>query len=158
MTEAYARKLKRWNLIALTGTLLFLVLLTAGAFWLWCRVFGPPEALRENNPLLTPQAAAEQLDLGATALWDTASYTITEDSGLDTLLHTDQWTATSPFQDDEADLVLRFGELYQLSLWSDGRADFYFGYSGRTMKSHAYYAIPNDVVGELTSSLSSSSV
>ena len=71
MTEAYARKLKRWNLIALTGTLLFLVLLTAGAFWLWCRVFGPPEAL----PLLTPQAAAEQLDLGATALWDTASYT-----------------------------------------------------------------------------------
>ena len=155
MTEAYARKLKRWNLIALTATLALLVLLMAGAFWLWCRVFGPPEALRRDNPQLTPQAAAKQLDLGAIAFWDTVSYIIEEDSGLDTLLHTDQWTSTSSFDSDEADLKLRFGEFYELSLWSDGKAAFYSGYSGRATKSHAYYTIPAGVVQELTSALSS---
>ncbi|OUO16441.1 hypothetical protein [Flavonifractor sp. An4] len=65
MTEDYARTLKRRTLVALVATLISLVLLGAAVFWMWCRLFGPPEFMRKDNPPLTPQSAQSQLDAGA---------------------------------------------------------------------------------------------
>jgi len=44
-------------------------------------------------------------------------------------------------------------ELYELSLWSDGKAAFYDGYSGHSTKSYAYYIIPTGMVKDLITSL-----
>lgn len=153
MTEDYARTLKRRTLIALVATLISMALLVGAMLWMWCSLFGLPEFMRKDNPMLTPQSAQVQLDTGATAYWQKASYSVPADSPLADLLHTEQWTSSSSFQNTEADLVLRFGELYELSLWSDGRASFYDGYSGRSTKAHAYYTIPTGVVKELTAAL-----
>lgn len=153
MTEDYARTLKRRTLIALVATLISLVLLGAAMFWLWCSLFGLPEFMRKANPSLAPQSAELQLDTGATVYWQDISYSVSADNDLGDLLHTEQWASSSAFQADEADLVLHFGELYELSLWSDGKASFYDGYSGRSIKAHAYYTIPTGVVKELTAAL-----
>ncbi len=153
MAEDYARTLKRRTLIALIATLISLVLLGAAMFWLWCSLFGPPQFMRKDNPSLTPQSAQAQLDAGATIYWQDTTYQVPPNSGLDQLLHTDQWTSTSAFQAEDADLVVHFGEFYELSLWSDGKAAFYDGYSGHSTKSYAYYAISTNVVQELIASL-----
>lgn len=153
MTEDYARTLKRRTLIALVATLISMALLIGAMLWMWCSLFGLPEFMRKDNPMLTPQSAQVQLDTGATAYWQDVSYSVPADSDLAELLHTEQWTSSSSFQTAEADVVLRFGELYKLSLWSDGRASFYDGYSGRSTKAHAYYTIPTGVVKELTAAL-----
>ena len=65
MTQEYANKLVRRNFIALTLTLLFMALLTAGAVGMWWGAFGPPDFLRKDNTLLTPQAAELRLENGA---------------------------------------------------------------------------------------------
>ena len=153
MAEDYARTLKRRTLIALIATLISLVLLGAAMFWLWCSLFGPPQFMRKDNPSLTPQSAQAQLDAGATIYWQDTAYQVPPNSGLDQLLHTDQWTSTSAFQAEDTDLVIHFGEFYELSLWSEGKAAFYDGYSGHSTKSYAYYAISNNVVQELIASL-----
>ena len=153
MAEDYARTLKRRTLVALIATLISLVLLGAAVFWLWCSLFGPPQFMRKNNPSLTPQSAQAQLDAGATVYWQDTAYEVPPHSGLDQLLHTDQWTSTSAFQAEDADLVIHFGELYELSLWSDGKAAFYDGYSGHSTKSYAYYATSTGVVQDLMASL-----
>ncbi len=153
MTEDYARTLKRRTLIALIATLISLALLGAVMFWLWCSLFGPPEFMRRDNPSLSPQSAQTQLDSGATVYWRETAYDVPADSDLGELLHTDQWTSVSAFQAGDADLAIHFGELYELSLWSDGKAAFYDGYSGRSTKSHAYYTIPTGVVEDLIASL-----
>ena len=49
--------------------------------------------------------------------------------------------------------MIHFGELYELSLWSDGKAAFYDGYSGHSTKSYAYYATSTGVVQDLIASL-----
>ena len=49
--------------------------------------------------------------------------------------------------------MVHFGEFYELSLWSEGKAAFYDGYSGHSTKSYAYYAISTGVVQELIVSL-----
>ncbi len=153
MTEDYARTLKRRTLIALIATLISLVLLGAAMFWMWCSLFGPPEFMRKDNPSLAPQSAELQLDAGATIYWQETSYVVPDEADLGQLLHADQWSSTSAFQTDAADLVVHFGELYELSLWSDGKASFYDGYSGHNTKAHAYYTIPLGVVKELTAAL-----
>lgn len=153
MAEDYARTLKRRTLVALIATLISLVLLGAAVFWLWCSLFGPPQFMRKDNPSLTPQSAQAQLDAGATVYWQGTAYEVPPHSGLDQLLHTDQWTSTSAFQAEDADLVIHFGELYELSLWSDGKAAFYDGYSGHSTKSYAYYATSTGVVQDLIASL-----
>ena len=153
MAEDYARTLKRRTLVALIATLISLVLLGAAVFWLWCSLFGPPQFMRKDNPSLTPQSAQAQLDAGATVYWQDTAYEVPPHSGLDQLLHTDQWTSTSAFQAEAADLVIHFGELYELSLWSDGKAAFYDGYSGHSTKSYAYYATSTGVVQDLMASL-----
>ena len=153
MAEDYARTLKRRTLVALIATLISLVLLGAAVFWLWCSLFGPPQFMRKDNPSLTPQSAQAQLDAGATVYWQGTTYEVPPHSGLDQLLHTDQWTSTSAFQAEDADLVIHFGELYELSLWSDGKAAFYDGYSGHSTKSYAYYATSTGVVQDLIASL-----
>ena len=153
MAEDYARTLKRRTLVALIATLISLVLLGAAVFWLWCSLFGPPQFMRKDNPSLTPQSAQAQLDAGATVYCQDTTYEVPPHSGLDQLLHTDQWTSTSAFQAEDADLVIHFGEFYELSLWSEGKAAFYDGYSGHSTKSYAYYAISNNVVQELIASL-----
>ncbi len=153
MTQEYANKLVRRNFIALTLTLLFMALLTAGAVGMWWGAFGPPDFLRKDNTLLTPQAAELRLENGATASWDATTRTISKDDHLGALLQANRWTAASAFQAGEADLTFRFGERYKLSLWADGRAAFYDRYTNRTTKSHAYYLIPNEVVSQLTAAL-----
>lgn len=153
MAEDYARTLKRRTLVALIATLISLVLLGAAVFWLWCSLFGPPQFMRKDNPSLTPQSAQAQLDAGATVYWQDTAYEVPPHSGLDQLLHTDQWTSTSAFQAEDADLVIHFGELYELSLWSDGKAAFYDGYSGHSTKNYAYYATSTGVVQDLMASL-----
>ena len=153
MAEDYALTLKCRTLVALIATLISLVLLGAAVFWLWCSLFGPPQFMRKDNPSLTPQSAQAQLDAGATVYWQDTAYEVPPHSGLDQLLHTDQWTSTSAFQADDADLVIHFGELYELSLWSDGKAAFYDGYSGHSTKSYAYYATSTGVVQDLIASL-----
>ena len=153
MAEDYARTLKRRTLVALIATLISLVLLGAAVFWLWCSLFGPPQFMRKDNPSLTPQSAQAQLDAGATVYCQGTTYEVPPHSGLDQLLHTDQWTSTSAFQAEDADLVIHFGELYELSLWSDGKAAFYDGYSGHSTKSYAYYATSTGVVQDLMASL-----
>ena len=153
MAEDYARTLKRRTLVALIATLISLVLLGAAVFWLWCSLFGPPQFMRKDNPSLTPQSAQAQLDAGATVYWQDTAYEVPPHSGLDQLLHTDQCTSTSAFQAEDADLVIHFGELYELSLWSDGKAAFYDGYSGHSTKSYAYYATSTGVVQDLMASL-----
>lgn len=153
MAEDYARTLKRRTLIALIATLISLVLLGAAMFWMWCSLFGPPEFMRTDNPRLTPQQAQTRLDAGATVYWQEISYIVPDEADLGQLLHADQWSSTSSFLAEDADLVVHFGELYELSLWSDGRAAFYDGYSGYSTKAHAYYSIPTGVVKELTVSL-----
>ena len=153
MAEDYARTLKRRTLVALIATLISLVLLGAAVFWLWSSLFGPPQFMRKDNPSLTPQSAQAQLDAGATVYWQDTAYEVPPHSGLDQLLHTDQWTSTSAFQAEDADLVIHFGELYGLSLWSDGKAAFYDGYSGHSTKSYAYYATSTGVVQDLMASL-----
>lgn len=153
MAEDYARTLKRRTLVALIATLISLVLLGAAVFWLWCSLFGPPQFMRKDNPSLTPQSAQAQLDAGATVYCQGTTYEVPPHSGLDQLLHTDQWTSTSAFQAEDADLVIHFGELYELSLWSDGKAAFYDGYSGHSTKSYAYYATSTGVVQDLIASL-----
>lgn len=154
MAEDYARTLKRRTLIALIATLISLVLLGAAMFWLWCKLFGPPEFMRKDNPYLSPTAAQTQLEAGADATWREQTYQIPEDSGLGSLLHTDQWTVSAPFEGGEAEVVLHFAPLCHLSLWSDGKASFYDGYfSNHSVKTHAYYTIPTGVVKELTTAL-----
>lgn len=153
MTEDYARTLKRRTLIALIATLISLVLLGCAMFWMWCSLFGPPEFMRKDNPSLAPQSAELQPDAGATVYWRETSYVVPDEADLGQLLHADQWNSTSAFQTEAADLVVHFGELYELSLWSDGKASFYDGYSGRSTKTHAYYTIPMGVVKELTAAL-----
>ena len=153
MAEGYARPPKRRTLVALIATLISLVLLGAAVFWLWCSLFGPPQFMRKDNPSLTPQSAQAQLDAGATVYWQDTAYEVPPHSGLDQLLHTDQWTSTSAFQAEDADLVIHFGELYELSPWSDGKAAFYDGYSGHSTKSYAYYATSTGVVQDLIASL-----
>ena len=149
MAEDYARTLKRRTLVALIATLISLVLLGAAVFWLWCSLFGPPQFMRKDNPSLSPQSAQSQLDAGATVYCQDTAYEVPPNSGLDQLLHTDQWTSTSAFQAEDADLVIHFGEFYELSLWSEGKAAFYDGYSGHSTKSYAYYAISTGVVQDL---------
>ena len=153
MTEDYARTLKRRTLVALVATLISLVLLVAAMFWMWCKLFGPPEFMRKDNPSLSPQSAQSQLDAGATVYCQDTAYEVPPNSGLDQLLHTDQWTSTSAFQAEDADLVIHFGEFYELSLWSEGKAAFYDGYSGHSTKSYAYYTIPTGMVKDLITSL-----
>ena len=153
MTEDYARTLKRRTLVALVATLISLVLLGAAMFWMWCSLFGPPQFMRKDNPSLTPQSAQAQLDAGATVYWQDTAYQVPAHSGLSELLHTDQWTSTSAFQTEDAELVMHFGELYELSLWSNGKAAFYDGYSGHSTKSYAYYATSTGVVQDLIASL-----
>ena len=153
MAEDYARTLKRRTLIALIATLISLVLLGAAMLWLWCSLFGPPQFMRKDNPSLTPQSAQAQLDAGATIYWQDTAYQVPPNSGLDQLLHTDQWTSTAAFQAEDADLVIHFGEFYELSLWSEGKAAFYDGYSGHSTKSYAYYTIPTGMVKDLITSL-----
>lgn len=153
MTEDYARTLKRRTLVALVATLISLVLLGAAMFWMWCKLFGPPEFMRKDNPSLSPQSAQSQLDAGATVYCQDTAYEVPPNSGLDQLLHTDQWTSTSAFQAEDADLVIHFGEFYELSLWSEGKAAFYDGYSGHSTKSYAYYTIPTGMVKDLITSL-----
>ncbi len=153
MTEDYARTLKRRTLVALIATLISLVLLGAAVFWLWCSLFGPPQFMRKDNPSLSPQSAQSQLDAGATVYCQDTAYEVPPNSGLDQLLHTDQWTSTSAFQAEDADLVIHFGEFYELSLWSEGKAAFYDGYSGHSTKSYAYYTIPTGMVKDLITSL-----
>lgn len=153
MTEDYARTLKRRTLVALVATLISLVLLGAAMFWMWCSLFGPPEFMRKDNPSLSPQSAQSQLDAGATVYCQDTAYEVPPNSGLDQLLHTDQWTSTSAFQAEDADLVIHFGEFYELSLWSEGKAAFYDGYSGHSTKSYAYYTIPTGMVKDLITSL-----
>lgn len=156
MTQEYANKLVRRNLIALTLTLLFLALLTAGAIGIWWGAFGPPDFLRQDNSLLTPQAAELRLDSGSTtAFWDETTRAVSKDAHLGALLQANRWTAASAFQAGEADLTLRFGERYTLSLWADGRAAFSDRYTSRITKSHAYYLIPSEVVPQLTAALAS---
>ena len=111
MTEDYARTLKRRTLVALVATLISLVLLGAAMFWMWCKLFGPPEFMRKDNPSLSPQSAQSQLDAGATVYWQDTAYQVPAHSGLSELLHTDQWTSTSAFQTENAELVMHFGEL-----------------------------------------------
>ena len=153
MTEDYARSLKRRTLVALVATLISLVLLGAAMFWMWCKLFGPPEFMRKDNPSLSPQSAHSQLDAGATVYCQDTAYEVPPNSGLDQLLHTDQWTSTSAFQAEDADLVIHFGEFYELSLWSEGKAAFYDGYAGHSTKSYAYYTIPTGMVKDLITSL-----
>lgn len=153
MAEDYARTLKRRTLVALIATLISLVLLGAAVFWLWCSLFGPPQFMRKDNPSLSPQSAQSQLDAGATVYCQDTAYEVPPNSGLDQLLHTDQWTSTSAFQAEDADLVIHFGEFYELSLWSEGKAAFYDGYSGHSTKSYAYYTIPTGMVKDLITSL-----
>ena len=153
MAEDYARTLKRRTLVALIATLISLVLLGAAMFWLWCSLFGPPQFMRKDNPSLSPQSAQSQLDAGATVYCQDTAYEVPPNSGLDQLLHTDQWTSTSAFQAEDADLVIHFGEFYELSLWSEGKAAFYDGYSGHSTKSYAYYTIPTGMVKDLITSL-----
>ena len=153
MAEDYARTLKRRTLVALIATLISLVLLGAAVFWLWCSLFGPPQFMRKDNPSLTPQSAQAQLDAGATVYCQGTTYEVPPHSGLGQVLHTDQWTSTFAFQAEDADLVIHFGELYELSLWSDGKAAFYDGYSGHSTKSYAYYATSTGVVQDLIASL-----
>ena len=153
MAEDYARTLKRRTLVALIATLNSLVLLGAAVFWLWCSLFGPPQFMRKDNPSLSPQSAQSQLDAGATVYCQDTAYEVPPNSGLDQLLHTDQWTSTSAFQTEASGVVLHFGELYELSLWSDGKAAFYDGYSGHSTKSYAYYTIPTGMVKDLITSL-----
>ena len=153
MTEDYARTLKRRTLVALVATLISLVLLGAAVFWMWCSLFGPPQFMRKDNPSLSPQSAQSQLDAGATVYCQDTAYEVPPNSGLDQLLHTDQWTSTSAFQAEDADLVIHFGEFYELSLWSEGKAAFYDGYSGHSTKSYAYYTIPTGMVKDLITSL-----
>lgn len=109
MTEDYARTLKRRTLIALIATLISLVLLGAAIFWMWCSLFGPPEFVRKDNPSLAPQSAELQLDAGATIYWQDTSYVVPDEADLGQLLHADQWSSTSAFQTDAADLVVHFG-------------------------------------------------
>ena len=112
MTEDYARTLKRRTLVALVATLISLVLLGAAVFWLWCSLFGPPQFMRKDNPSLSPQSAQSQLDAGATVCCQDTAYEVPPHSGLSELLHTDQWTSTSAFQTEDAQVVPPFGELY----------------------------------------------
>ena len=112
--------------------------------------FAAPLALEAGDALVDAQA---QLDAGATIYWQDTAYQVPPNSGLDQMLHTDQWTSTSAFQAEDADLVIHFGEFYELSLWSEGKAAFYDGYSGHSTKSYAYYAISTNVVQELIASL-----
>nr|WP_317322908.1 hypothetical protein [uncultured Flavonifractor sp.] len=153
MTEEYARALKRRTFIALVATLLSLVLLGAVMFWMWCRLFGPPEFMQKDNPMLSAQSAELQLDTGATAYWQETAYLVPAHSDLGELLHTGQWTSAAAFPTEKAELLLCFGELYELSLWSDGRAFFYNGYTDYGVKTQAYYTIPLGVVKELTAAL-----
>ena len=153
MTQEYANKLVRRNFIALILTLIFMALLAVGAVGMWWGAFGPPDFMRKDNSMLTPQAAELRLENGATASWDKTTHTVPKDAHLSALLRANQWTSSAAFDGGEADLTFRFGERYKLSLWSDGRAAFYDGYAGRSTKSHAYYSIPAGVVGELTAAL-----
>lgn len=111
----------------------------------------PVHAEGQSFPL--PQSAQSQLDAGATVYCQDTAYEVPPNSGLDQLLHTDQWTSTSAFQAEDADLVIHFGEFYELSLWSEGKAAFYDGYSGHSTKSYAYYTIPTGMVKDLITSL-----
>ena len=154
MTEEEIRRIKRQTKLILAAVLLLLALLAAGACWLWYAFNGLPAFLRRDNPGLTPQAAAEQVEKGGQIQVGAGSYdTLSEDSGLGELLQADSWISTDSFRPEETALIFRFGELYELYLCPDGRAAFYDGYAPRNTQMWSYYTLPDGVVDDLLSNL-----
>lgn len=154
MTEEEIRRMKRRTKFILAAVLLLLALLAAGACWLWVAFNGLPSSLRQSNPNLSPQAAAEQMENGALIRLGTDTYyDLAAGSGLETLLQTDAWASTDAFSVQEPALALSFGELYELYLWSDGRAAFYDGYAPGGTSLWSYYTLPAEAVASLLSAL-----
>lgn len=56
-----------------------------------------------------------------------------------------EWTLCKQFSADNVLVTLHFAEQYELYIYSDGKASFYYGYAGNNSKPEAYYEIPNDI-------------
>lgn len=154
MTEQDATAIRRKTARVLAAVLLGMALLAFGCFWLWCSLFGWPHFLRYGNPNLSPQAAAEQVENGALIRLGTDTYyELAAGSGLGELLQTDAWASTGAFSVQDPALTLSFGELYELYLWTDGRAAVYDGYAPRDIRLWSYYVLPAEAVSNLLSTL-----